>query len=370
MTPIYDIHKTYLDNAENGPFFNETVPERIWPPNQDMWTDFLGFKIASPIGIAAGPLLNAKWINLASHLGFDVLCYKTIRSKEHAGHPLPNMLYVDSNRQLSPQNLPDKLMSANSVPRDIESVAVTNSFGMPSRSPEYLRKDIPLANASLKSGQVMIVSVVGTPGKAGEDIADDFVKTALLAKECGADIIEANFSCPNVTTGEGCLYYDAATVLRIASRIVQTIGDTPLILKVGLFPSQESMSNAFVAAAKAGVRAICGINTISMKVVDPFGKPALGEGRLSSGICGAPIREAAVDFVRKARQINDKEKLGMAIMAVGGAVLPNHFDIFLNEGADIAMTAAGMLWDPYLAINYHRSKKEKTSYAATYSETQ
>jgi hypothetical protein len=28
-------------------------------------------------------------------LGFDVLTYKTIRSVEFAGHPVPNMIYVD-----------------------------------------------------------------------------------------------------------------------------------------------------------------------------------------------------------------------------------------------------------------------------------
>jgi hypothetical protein len=41
---------------------------------------------------------------------------------------------------------------------------------------------------------------------------DDYVKTALFAKECGAQIVEANFSCPNVCSGG--LYLMLADVLR------------------------------------------------------------------------------------------------------------------------------------------------------------
>jgi hypothetical protein len=43
----------------------------------------------------------------------------------------------------------------------MKDMAVTNSFGMPSRTPQYLKEDIPKAQASLKDGQMMIVSVVG-----------------------------------------------------------------------------------------------------------------------------------------------------------------------------------------------------------------
>ena len=45
----------------------------------------------------------------------------------------------------------------------MKDLAVTNSFGMPSRDRQFLKQDIPLANSKLKDGQVMIVSVVGTP---------------------------------------------------------------------------------------------------------------------------------------------------------------------------------------------------------------
>jgi dihydroorotate dehydrogenase (NAD+) catalytic subunit len=96
---------------------------------------------------------------------------------------------------------------------------VTNSFGMPSRDREFLKEDIPRANSLLREGQVMIVSVVGTPSSSTcgssptttpqdsyTEFVRDFVDTALFAKNCGAQIIEANFSCPNVATGEGSIF--------------------------------------------------------------------------------------------------------------------------------------------------------------------
>ena len=115
------------------------------------------------------------------------------------------------------------------------------------------------------------------------------------------------------------------------------------------------------AAARAGVRGVSGINTISMKVLDKKGDPALGPGRLTSGICGNPIRHAALEFIQQARAINEKEKLGLAIIGTGGVTLPEHFTEFLNAGADIVMTATGMMWDPYLALRHHEiiSKGQK-----------
>ncbi len=306
---------------------------------------FSGHSIASPIGVPAGPLLTSPWIELAGKLGFDVPTYKTIRSAEHPCHPLPNMVYVQTHgtqatRTMKPASL-------------LEDLAVTNSFGMPSKSREFLLEDIPRANASLHEGQVMVVSVVGTV-RTHCTFLQDFIDAALLAKQAGAKIIEANFSCPNVDKKEGCLYMSPSTVLDIGSALVEAIAPIPLIIKVGTFVSKEQLRDVFIAAARAGIRAISGINTVSMAVVDQKGHPALGAQRPTSGICGGPIREAALHFIHEAAQINHREKLDLTLIGVGGITLPEHFDQFLKAGADIAMSATGMMWDPYLAARYHQ----------------
>jgi dihydroorotate dehydrogenase (NAD+) catalytic subunit len=342
--PIYNIHKTYLENAEEGPFFDGDIPTRILPP-KEKWIDFLGHPVASRIGVPAGPLLTSRWIDLAAKLGFDLPIYKTIRSTEYPSHPLPNMVYIDL--QESQAKLAHRPSSR------IDELAVTNSFGMPSRSPQFLLEDIPRANACLQEGQVMIVSVVGSV-RNDRTFLEDFVKVAQLAKEAGAKIIEANFSCPNVGKAEGCLYINPTAVAEIGSALVKAIAPIPLIIKVGTFVSEEQLREILLAAAKAGIRAVSGINTVSMAVVDDQGNPALGPSRLTSGVCGGPIREAALHFVESAARINQEEKLDLTLIGVGGITLPEHFDQFFDKGADVAMSATGMMWDPYLAVRYLR----------------
>lgn len=354
--PIYDISKSYIENAQFGPFFDGEIPKRDVPPQRE-WINFLGFPLASRIGVPAGPLLNSKWIKLAADLGYDLVCYKTIRSIEHAGHANPNMIYIDQRTPFEMDKLPESVYALEQPPQDIDQIGVTNSFGMPSRSHLYLSKDIPLANQLLRPGQLMMVSVVGTPSLG--DFYRDFAYTAEFAKDCGAKIIEANFSCPNVTTGEGDIANDPSAVYALASEIIDVIGSTPLVLKVGYYADKNKLRDVLYQAARAGVRAISGINTISTRVLDHSEKPALGPNRDKSGICGTPIREAALDFTRSARAIIDKERLGMQLLACGGIMKPEHFTQFLNAGADIVQTATGMMWDPYLATRYHQEEKWK-----------
>jgi len=348
--PIYDLSKTYLENLQEGPFFQAEIPAR---PESKATIDFLGHKVRSPIGVPAGPLLGSRWIALASKLGFDVVTYKTIRSGLHAGHGLPNMIYVEPTGAHTAHPLPRP-------PAHLEELTVTNSFGMPSRSPDFLIADIEAANRSLGPGQLMIVSVVGTL-HAGSSFKDDFVKTALFAKEAGAKVIEANFSCPNVHKAEGILYMDPKTVLEFASAIAKAIAPLPLILKVGEIENLSLMKEILEAAAKGGARAICGLNSVSMTIIDESGKSPLGAHRQQSGVCGGHIRARALHFIENAAHIIAREKLDLTLMGCGGIMLASHFDPFLEAGAKIAMTATGMMWDPFLALRYHNQKSK--SYA-------
>lgn len=354
--PIYDIEKSYLENLEKGPFFGGQIPPRTLCP-EEKWHDFLGFKVASALGVPAGPLLNAKWVHFAAQMGFDILTYKTIRSKPHPAHPLPNMIYVDTKGTLTHARAEEILQQAKQPPLDMASLAATNSFGIPSRDREFLIEDIARANNALAPGQVMIVSVVGTP-RPNEDFVEDFVTASRIALEGGAQIIEADLSCPNVKTCEGSLFTNPDMVFAISHRIKEVIGAVPLIIKVGVISDPQVLKSVMLSAARAGVQAICGINTMSMQVVKENGKAALGEGRLKAGVCGGPIREVALDFVTKAQQVNTQERLELTMMGTGGVILPEHFNQFFRAGADVAMSAVGMMWDPYLAARY---TKENTA---------
>lgn len=300
--PIYDIHKTWVENGEEGPFFTGKIPKR----KKSKPIDFLGFQLNSPIGVPSGPLLNSRWIELAGKLGFDIVSYKTIRSYAHPSHALPNVVFIEP---LGPHK-------AIAVEEQPENLSITNSFGNPSKSPDFLLEDIARANASLGKGQVMIVSVFGVPNQ-GVSLCEDFVRAALIAKEGGAKIIEANYSCPNVDKEGGALYMSPETVFTFSKRIAEAIRPVPFLIKMGVFPNEAALREVVLAAARAGVRAICGINTVSMEVVDKEGKPALGESRRTSGICGGIIRPAALRFVSETSKIIKKEKLDLKLVGGG-----------------------------------------------------
>lgn len=347
MQALYNSKLTFEENFENGPFFTSDIPAREFPAENE-WADFLGHKIASRIGVPAGPAMNSNWVKLLAELGADVIVYKTIRTQKYPCHPLPNVTFVNANLNL--QNLDTPLVATEK-----ETTGITNSFGMPSKDPDFLRADIKKAKDALKPGQLLIVSAVGTP-RPGEDFTEDFVEAVTMAKEYGGEVIEANFSCPNVCTGEGSLYTNPETVFDLSSKLVTALGETPLIIKIGFFRDQALMREVFKAAARAGVRGISGLNSVAMKVVNENNEPALGPDRPTSGVCGSPIRDLALQFVRDARKIIDEEKLNLALIGVGGVTEPQHFQDLLEAGADLTMSATGIMWDPYLAYKFHNLK--------------
>src|SRR5207253_1445975 len=92
-TPVYRLDRTFEQNAAEGPAFAGPYVDVPGTPMKD----FLGYRVASRIGMAASLLLNERWFELYSRLGFDLLTYKTIRSRARLAHPLPNWLYLDES---------------------------------------------------------------------------------------------------------------------------------------------------------------------------------------------------------------------------------------------------------------------------------
>jgi dihydroorotate dehydrogenase len=342
--PIYDIKKSYAENVAAGPQFSRPIPAET-SRSKAALCHFMGYEVASPLGVPAGPLLTSDWTTLAARLGFDVITYKTIRSKAHPGHPLPNVIFVKTD----PRH--PNVAIASLPPEEISEITITNSFGMPSMPSDFLQSDIAKARDALPKGKILIVSVVGTPGNAPH-VTDDFVRTAEMAKEAGAHIIEANFSCPNISSKEGALYCDPVNAFEIASKIAKAIHPLPLLIKMGACYDKNLLRDVLISLRRANVRGICGINTISMSVVNADKTFALGKGRETGGICGNEIRPAALQFIREAAEIIAEEKLDLELAGCGGIMLPHHFDEFLNAGAAVAMTATGMMWDPLLALKW------------------
>lgn len=348
--PIYDISKSYEENLLRGPILNNEFLHRRVFPSEDLWMEFLGHKIASPIGIPAGPLLDADWVIAAARLGFDVLTYKTIRTRYVPAHKLPNMIFID--------RFSFTALSQGENPKSILDLAVTNSFGVPSQDAEFIKKDIIKALKGIRKGQVLIVSVMGTPPTCSKEpfLEEDFALAALLAVESGAPIIELNFSCPNLSCSVGETYMDVKFITKVISTVKSYIKNVPIIAKLGKFTDDSVLRKVICAIADAGAAGVCGLNTLKMEIKDKQGNPALGKERLKAGVCGVPLMKEALEFGRKVTLIKQQENLDLKLLLTGGAVIPEHLHNFLNISADVAMSAAGMMWNPLLALQFHEGR--------------
>ena len=359
QTPFYDPAKTYDENYNLGPFnaFADSVDLRTKATAK---FDFLGFKINSPFGIPAGPLINAKFCKAAFEKGFDLIHYKTRRSVAFPSNPWPNVISVEVGGDLTLERAKKPVVGSLSFDKDLKNLSITNSFGNPSPEPpsvwvEDMKKAVEYAG----SGQLLIASVVGTiqPGFSEEDYHRDFAKVATMAKETGVKIIELNLSCPNVAS-EGILCYSKEAVLSVCQKTKQAIGEIPMLVKFGYFSEeQQELLEEIIEDILPFISGVAAINTIPVPVVDEKGNQALpGEGRLMAGICGASIKWAGVDMVKRLDKIREKLDSDFAIIGVGGVMTPEDFFEYRRAGADVVQSATGAMWNPYLAQEIKASK--------------
>jgi len=345
--PTYDIGRSYDDNYAEGPFFTGDVPPA---PDGPPRYRFLDFPLNSPLGVPAGPLLNSRWISLYAGLGFDVPIYKTVRSGARPSHPAPNCMFLDDPGDLSAERFGERLTAVDAMPDDASRISITNSFGMPSRAPAVWQADMEQARAACGAGQVFVASAVGTPN--GLDLAGDFARTAAMCREAGAQVVEINLSCPNVTSREGELFTDAEAARKVCRETAKALRDTPLMVKVGYYVDVKAMAEVMRAIAPH-VAAVAGINTLSFEVVKRDGSQALpGEGRLRSGVCGAAIRACGLSQVTDLAALKAAQRYDFALVGVGGIMTPADADAYLTAGADVVMSATGAMWDPYLAAKW------------------
>jgi len=351
--PLYDIALSYEDNYHHGPFFDGPYPKR----KINRKKRFLGFEVNSLIGIPAGPLLNSNWIRVYAALGFDLPVYKTVRTQAYPSHPPPNCLLVDVEGQLTEERFGETLTSLEGEWKGpLKDISITNSFGMPSRDPKIWQEDVERAKGWLEEGQLLTVSVVGTMGEG--NLIPDYSRGAAMAKEAGADLVEINLSCPNVSSGEGEIYTDPEFSGHLCREVKKVLKETPLIIKVGYFTNQNVL-HEMVKATASYVQAISGINTLSFEVVNGDKKPALpGKGRLRSGICGASIRDCGLAQVSRLGHLRQKERYDFVIIGVGGIMNAEDLDRYFQMGADAAMSATGAMWDPYLAYRYWEKENQ------------
>lgn len=354
---FYDPARTFEENFDDGPF---NMDSKKYQETTSPASTFLGFKVHTPFGIPAGPLPTSKHTTVALNLGFDVVCYKTQRSVEFGVNEFPHVLSLQIGGDLTLEKAAEDIVGSTDFPEDSSNLTITNSFGNPSRGPDFWVDDLKKAVAATDDGQLLMMSVVGTvqDGFSDSDYFDDFAATAKLAASAGVKVIELNLSCPNVAS-EGVLCYSADSVVEICKRSKAAIGDIPLVAKVGYYSEdQQDLLEDIAKRIDPFVAAISSINTIPAAIVDDKGKQALpGEGRLKSGCCGSGVRWAGLDMVDRLNEIRKKNRLGFEIIGVGGVMSSDDYAHYIKHGANCVQSATGAMWNQYLAQEIKASLK-------------
>ena len=332
----YDIRKDYAWNFDHAP---EPVVGDV-PAVDGDWT-YCGQPVDSPLGIAAGPLLNSRWLLYYASLGFDILTYKTVRARERASYGLPN---------LQPIAWPNGVALPEEV---VTTVAMEGnwaiSFGMPSKPPRYWQDDVAAARERLAKGKFLSVSVVATPGldDSIDDVAADYARCGRWAADSGADGVEANFSCPNVSSVDGQLYLNAADAGLVAARLREAIPDKPLLIKVGHFAERDN-AQAFFEAVAPHVDALVMVNGVSTRVRDERGK-LLFEGRCR-GIGGEVIRGLVFEQLAWFAEFIRESGRPVRLVGVGGLGQTPDVSRVLGQGCEAVQFATAAMLNPGLGL--------------------
>jgi dihydroorotate dehydrogenase len=347
LLPVYRIDHTFEQNAAEGPFFTGPYAHVPKTPTKD----FFGLRVASRIGMAASLLMNERWFELYSRLGFDLLTYKTVRSRARIAHPVPNWLFLDDTMELVRGSAVAPLLTTRAIPAVPFAATAAGSIGMPSSSPEIWRGDIRRCRARLRPEQVMIVSVVGTADAetTQQQIVNDFSTLAGEVQQAGAQVVELNFSCPNVGQRESEVYRDIEVATRIAKAARAVVGSTPLLVKIGPIETPGLMAD-LLRHLSGVVDGVVMINAPSRLMVDASGASAFGTRRERAGMMGGAVFEIAMQCVRTAVDIVQRDGLGLRILAVGGVCSAERVKAFADAGAYAVLGASACAWDPYLAI--------------------
>jgi len=334
LTPIYDINLSWEENLNNLDRIAQTLPKTNLSQTRSKATiNLFGYQLNSPIGISACPLTTSHGISVVANLGYDLITYKTIRSKKNAAYNFPNIVIIDR-------------------PEDGSQLSITNSFGINSACPNQTILDIAKSKELLNPGQLLMVSIYGEGETLVEQI-QDFLDTAKLAVIGGADILEANLSCPNLGQ-EQAIYQSELATYEICKSITTKFPQIPLVIKVGCFTDLEQMKRLFCTAAKAGAKGICGINTVPVKVVDEHQAPVFKDREIS-GLSGSAIGELTLTFTKNARKIIDENQLDLKLITTGGITKWQNFDALLAAGADLVQSATGAMFNQNLALDYHQN---------------
>lgn len=160
--------------------------------------------------------------------------------------------------------------------------------------------------------KIMVASIMGENEKEWRELA-------IMAEQAEADLIEGNFSCPQMTTH--AMGSDVGTnpeLVEKYSKAVSQATKVPFIAK--MTPNITTMEIAALAAVRGGAKGVSAINTIKSITNIDFenntGMPVVDGKSSISGYSGAAVKPIALRFC--AQMLQDKKLKNIPISGIGG----------------------------------------------------
>jgi dihydroorotate dehydrogenase len=336
----------------------------------------LGVPVGMPVGIGASAATRtADHVGFFAGHGWDVITFKTVRSRPWPEHPGPKWVYA-SEPATSPAAPTSEGPPVVHPVRgeDGGRISAANSFGVPSPEPLVWQRELAAAHELLGEAQLLIVSVQGSPevaATAGE-LVEDYVRVARSAEEAGATAIELNLSCPNMLLSSQDevsppLCEDFRLVASIVSAVRQALdGGAKLVAKLTYMPRPQLRE--LLTEIGPDLDAVAGINTLPVRVLDAEGRPFFqgrSEGgrlvvREVAGLSGGALRHHALDFSRSVAAVREEMGLELELLAMGGVADAEDARELLKAGADAVQLVTAAVRRPELA----RELRAELGYAA------
>ena len=308
-------------------------------------------RVENAIGIAAGPLPSSRWIEAYARLGYGLLTYKTVRTSARPAHIQPNLVFCQGGDPAVTEAAPRPLDPAN--------VTWASSFGLPSADPEEWRADVLRAKSKIRPGQLLIVSVVGTPAPGGDQqhLAEDYARCAKWAADAGADVVELHLSSVSMLGEQPQMVYEnPALSAYIVDHVRRSVGQRPLIAKLGATRSPRAL-HELASRLAPRLDGFILVNGLKRPVVKKDGTPAFsGESRADGLVVGAAVYSQCQVQVEELLAWRKAGAWNRAILAVGGLTTAARVRDALASGADAAMVATAALVDPLIAARFLTGK--------------
>ena len=391
--PLLSYPVTSDVDIERAPLGADLYFPNIVVENQP--TDIAGFPVDFPLGGPASMVTsNAEYLKHYGSLGFDILTYKTVRSTAWPANRFPQWVFLPSaDQRLTTEELDTAIKSFEAyrgrktekdpvkepadflrsfvgqsryAPQKREEASTANSFGVPSLDPKWWMDDVASVRSFVessykarRSNKVLIVSVMATVPPA-EDISRDFIRTAKMAEEAGAQIIELNLSCPNTSEKVGEIYNYASDAARIAQAVKKAV-NAPIFVKIGYMRSEKL--RALVKKISPFVDGIVAINTVSARIKDEAGGQIFQ--RKTAGLSGWVIKDVAqktaLDLVKIRDSLGRADTL--AILGTGGVMNESNFRERLSAGVNAVEACTGAFFDPLLALKIRKANSSLSEVA-------